>query len=384
MKLLIISNKETWEINRLKNEFQTTGGFPFQINALSQLFDTTSLICTKRKSKRPNNLSLIQGKNLIAKPVPEPPFHGLYRQLTFFLWLPLHFQTIWNEVKSSDAVHALIPGDIGLVGLLIAIINKKPIFTRHCGTWGNRKTLTDKFIHWLLPRIAFGKNIVMGTGGGSTNPEPSNSNIKWIFSTSISDEEWKSIKPAKSWDGNETLKLVTVSRLSIGKNVQSIIQALPEISKHHSVHLNIVGDGDEYSGLTKLAKQIGVASSITFHGNCNHSDVIKKLSNSHLFVFPTNTKEGFPKSLIEAMACGLPTIATGVSVIPSLIENKCGIVLDKTDPSSVSKAVIDMTSNLDQMKDMGKRARTISKDYTLDHWRNVIGQRLKKAWGPLS
>ena len=76
--------------------------------------------------------------------------------------------------------------------------------------------------------------------------------------------------------------------------------------------------------------------------------VIKKnygiIIKSNIFVFPTRTKEGFPKALLEAMACGLPIIASRVSTIPFLVENKCGLIIDDCDPISISKVIIQMIS----------------------------------------
>ena len=114
------------------------------------------------------------------------------------------------------------------------------------------------------------------------------------------------------------------------------------------------------------------------------SKIIDKLSNSHLFVFPTNTKEGFPKALLEAMACGLPSIASRVSVIPFLIEDECGWVLNETNEVAISEAVIHMINTPSRMESMGKSARKKSEIYTLENWEKLIYDRLRNEWGPLS
>ena len=99
-----------------------------------------------------------------------------------------------------------------------------------------------------------------------------------------------------------------------------------------------------------------------------------------MFLFPTKTKEGFPKVLIEAMACGLPSIATKVSVIPYLINKNCGITLNQTDPQSVFKSIMKMINNPQLMKSMGTQARIKSRSYTMDRWTKIISKRLKTAW----
>ena len=80
------------------------------------------------------------------------------------------------------------------------------------------------------------------------------------------------------------------------------------------------------------------------------------------------------------MACGLPSIATEVSVIPYLINKKCGILLDKTDPQSIYKSIMKMINNPQLMKSMGKEARIESKSYTMDRWIEIIRKRLNIAW----
>lgn len=381
MKQLIISHKEVWT---KEGSYFTLGGFPFQINAMSEIFSETTLICALRKKKRRTNLTKLFGKCLTIIALPEPLGIGWKRHLAIIFWIPVHIRSIWISIKSTDIVHTMIPGDIGLIGTILTLIQKKPLFIRHCGTWGNRTTITDRFIHWLLPKIANGKTIVMATGGGYDCPEPMNKSIKWIFSTSITNSDWENIEVAKPWDGNEKLNLITVSRLTFDKNIQSIILSLSEIKDHFEVHLNIVGDGIEMDSLLNLTQTLGLDNIITFHGNCSHERVLKLLSKSNIFIFPTNTKEGFPKALLESMACGLPSIAANISVIPFLIESKCGLVLDQTLPSSVSEKIIEMTSCQNQMQNMAIKARSISKKYTLENWQKLISRRLEKSWGELN
>ena len=118
-------------------------------------------------------------------------------------------------------------------------------------------------------------------------------------------------------------------------------------------------------------------------GQLEHSKIIDKLSNSHLFVFNKH-KRRISKALLEAMACGLPSIASRVSVIPFLIEDECGWVLNETNEGAISDAVIQMINTPSRMESMGKSARKKSELYTLENWEKLIYDRLRKVWGPLS
>ena len=121
MKQLIITHKEIWKRGKY---YFTSGGFPFQINEMSKLFSETRLICAQRSKGKQNGLIKISGKNLTISPITEPPFKGIKRQLFFCIWLLFHIRIIWNSIKCFDLIHAMIPGDIGLAGIIIAKMMK--------------------------------------------------------------------------------------------------------------------------------------------------------------------------------------------------------------------------------------------------------------------
>ena len=197
MDLIIISHKEVFYSKKLIGQYRTSGGFPHQIEHISKLFSETTLICTLRYTRSNKGLLPLIGKNLRIFALPEPPFKGHLRHLSLLFWFPNYIKLFHDKIRHSDAVHILVPGDIGLIGLLISFFYNKPTFIRYCGTWGNKTTLADQFLYWLLPKIAKDKNIVMATGGDTKPPEKNNKNIKWIFSTSIKEFEWRKNKKIK-------------------------------------------------------------------------------------------------------------------------------------------------------------------------------------------
>lgn len=357
------------------------GGFPLQINSLAKIFKRIMIALPLSNSKNPSGLIKYEKDNIDLLALKNPIGENYFRKLFFPYWLVCEFGKIIKSIRNSKAIYCPLPSDIGLIYLIFAIIFKKKIFVRHCGTWANRSTFVDRFIYWLLIRIASDKIVVMATGESEKIPDQKNPHIKWIFSTSITAYEWNNIKPAEPWSGSEKLKLVYAGRLSKNKNVDSIIIAADLLSRsNNDFHLDILGSGNQIGYLKSLMMKFKLQNRITFHGSVNHKDVIKYFCKSHLFLFPTKTKEGFPKVLIEAMACGLPSIATEVSVIPYLINKNCGIILDQTDPKSVYKTIMKMINNPQLMKSMGTEARIRSKSYTIDRWTEIIKKRLNTAW----
>jgi len=385
MKLLVISYKVCWAAPEEERGFVSYAGFPFQMNALSQLFSETRLMLLERRTPPPSGTVPLTGQGLQVTPLPEPKGSDLARKIRLLTWLPLQLPRIWRAVAQADAVHALVPGDLGTLGLLIALAQRKPLFVRHCGTWGDKSTAANRFLAWLLPRVAGGRVAVMATGGGDAPPEGSPES-SWIFSTTLSKTELDSIPQGDPWTPPTPLHLVTVGRLSPAKNARAVLEALPEIDRTFpGTRLAIVGDGPEEEPLKRRAEELGVADRVTFHGNVAHERVLEILQGSHLFLFPTRVAEGFPKAVLEAMACGLPALVPPVSVLPMLVRQGGGRLLSGTEAADVAKAVVDLAGQPEAFAKLAGGARKVAEGFTLERWRDTIGERLRAAWGrPLS
>lgn len=383
MNLLVLTYKVGWRVN---GEYVTYAGFPYQMESLARLFHAARIMLLIRNEPAPQGCVPLGGENVSIFALPEPRGSDLRRKLSLLFWLPRYLPRMWREISQADVIHVPVPGDVGFIGLLLALIQRKRLFIRHCGTWGEPITLADKILLWLLEKIADERRvIVFATGGAEAPPSRKNPHIRWIFATTLTQREIDETPRAPTWDGKSALRLVTVGRLSENKNIQSILRALPALQKTlPNLHLDILGEGVYRSALELETHNLQLSSAVTFHGNVSHERVLQILSQSHLFVFPTRVKEGFPKALLEALACGLPSIATRVSVIPQLLQNGSGIALDETTPQAVADAVLKMTSNPEEMNQRRSLARRAAQGYTLEAWGQTIGDRLRAAWGNLT
>jgi glycosyltransferase involved in cell wall biosynthesis len=376
MKLVIVSHKENW---RTADGYTTVGGFPLQMEALSQAFDQSTVLLPLLTSTTPKGAVPFSGHNMTVETLGILNGRNNWRRKVAVLswWLK-----IWLGVRKADIVHIPLPGDIGTLGLIISWLQRKPLFVRYCGPWGRRTTATEKFLYRFLTRIARGqRTIVFATGGGETPPEPNNPHIHWIHSTTLNHAEWQQLPQAQPWRPNTVLKLVTVGRLTPVKNHEAIIRALPAVMQLcPNVQLHIVGGGPLLERLTAIAHELNLVDKVVFHGSVGHEAVLRLLSESHLFVFPSEF-EGFPKALLEALACGLPAIATNVSVIPHLIGDRCGILLDDTSAPAVADAILHVISDDARMAEMGRSARAESGAYTLEQWVLRYAELIGEAWG---
>lgn len=153
----------------------------------------------------------------------------------------------------------------------------------------------------------------------------------------------------------------TVCRLEPQKGIQYLLLAMRIIlTKFPSVRLEIVGDGSLFQELQSLTKDLGISNSVKFFGK--FVDVIPFYKKMNLFVLPS-LYEGFGIVLLEAMAAGVPVIATNVDGIKEVvIDGESGILIPSKNPEAIADAVLKLIENpqlADKLVDAGlKRSKS--------------------------
>ncbi len=380
MRLVVISHKLVWASHESPFGFSTDGGFPVQMEAISEMFDSTTLIVPCDRGAAGRGLAPLVGRNLRVVPLSVPRGKGIVRKLRFPAWLMVSLLPIWREVRGADAVHTPIPGDVGTIGMLLALVMRKPLFVRHCGNWLVQRTLAERFWKWGMEFFGGGRNVMFATGGSSAAPSPRNPNVKWIFSTSLRRGQMNGVQP-KQLPGDGSVRLVIACRQEEGKGTDVVIEAMPKILQAFpKAKLDVIGDGSLLPRLKQQAAQLGVDERIDFHGKLEHSQVLSMFGSEHLMCYPTSASEGFPKVVLEALANGIPVVTTKVSVLPQLMEKGCGVLIDSASPEALATAVVGVCSDRAQYSRMSEKALEVSKEYCLEDWREFIGKTLRDAW----
>jgi glycosyltransferase involved in cell wall biosynthesis len=150
--------------------------------------------------------------------------------------------------------------------------------------------------------------------------------------------------------------LLSVGRLVPPKGLDRVIKAAPHVlSEFPDVRFVWVGDGAGRDALAVQAREYGVADRIVFAGQ--RSDVPRFLLAADLFVFPS-LFEAFGLALAEAMACGVPVVASDAGGIPELVTHReHGVICRSGDSAALLEALRWALRNPDEMKRMADNAR---------------------------
>lgn len=179
-----------------------------------------------------------------------------------------------------------------------------------------------------------------------------------VFSKEIDPDITKRIKVQLGKLDNDVF-LVTTSRLTVKNGLSSVISALPLLPERF--HFIIIGKGEEGGRLQELANKLGVKNRVKFLGFIPYKDIPSYFSACDIFIRPS-LSEGFGNSFIEAMAFGLPVIATPVGGIVDFISDKeTGFFCSTENPQSIVRAIEVISDS--QLKDrVIQSAKTLAID----------------------
>ena len=151
----------------------------------------------------------------------------------------------------------------------------------------------------------------------------------------------------------DELVAVTVAVLRQPKGIDDMIDALPAITAAvPAMRYLIVGDGEHGPALRERVAAAGLADRVVFAGA--RTDVARMLAVADVFVLPSHT-EALPTVLIEAMAAGLPVVATDVGGIPEMVERgSSALLVPPHRPDLLADAVTRVLSSPLQAAAMGK------------------------------
>jgi L-malate glycosyltransferase len=151
-------------------------------------------------------------------------------------------------------------------------------------------------------------------------------------------------------------RIVMVANLRVEKGHDTLIEAArPILERYPDVEFWMVGDGPLRSLLEHNVAERGLASRFVFHGQ--RQDVPALLADSDLFVLPSRT-EAAPNGVLEAMAAGLPCVATRVGGVPEFVDDGVtGRLIDPGQPGALASALLDLIEHPDVAADLGRAAR---------------------------
>jgi glycosyltransferase involved in cell wall biosynthesis len=156
-------------------------------------------------------------------------------------------------------------------------------------------------------------------------------------------------------------RLLFVGRLAGHKNLPLLLRALAGVSERFETTL--VGDGKLEAKLRELAASLELQN-VRFHGRADGDELRNLYRNADIFVLPSE-REGMPLVLLEALAMGLPVVATDIPGSRDVIVDGInGVLVPPDDATALRKALLSVATDLDGYRRMSEASRRLATQYS--------------------
>lgn len=153
-------------------------------------------------------------------------------------------------------------------------------------------------------------------------------------------------------------RILTVGRLTRQKDHATFVAALGAMAREGlAFTARVVGDGELLEPLRDRARGAGLADRLTFCRLLSHHETLREYAEADIFALSSRW-EGCPTVILEAMAHGVPVVATSVGGVPELVEDGVsGMLVPPEDPDALAQALARLTRDRDLRLTMGLAAR---------------------------
>jgi len=171
-------------------------------------------------------------------------------------------------------------------------------------------------------------------------------------------------------------KILFVGRLTSQKGADTLLRSIGELINRgfgDKIECEIVGDGPLCGELEALAKDLGIGSVVTFSGWLDRNKLPEEYRSADVFVLPS-ADEGMPNVILEAMASGLPVIATRISGNEELVKDgENGYLVPPKDASALADKIELLINNKNLSEELGKKSLELARKYS---WEGVARRYL--------
>jgi len=151
--------------------------------------------------------------------------------------------------------------------------------------------------------------------------------------------------------------IIWVGRYVPGKGIEFLIQSISKLKKEfNNLKVLMIGSGPLKKSIEELIIKSNLSNHISLIENISNDDLLYYYNKSKLFVL-TSIEEGVPRTILEAMACGLPVVCSDLPQLKTLID-RSGILVPKKDTISIANAVIKILND--------------NKSYIIRHLRKLL------------
>lgn len=266
------------------------------------------------------------------------------------------YRRIMKDHGEPDVVHAhfFAPAEIALA--LKSLVSKsKFVMTEHSSLIAGAYELYPEWLKKCATQVYEAYEAVICVSSSLAETIKARFDISTNVIPNIIDPVFLTTGGSKSYTHANTFRFVFVGNLIDGKCPKQCIQSFYKaFCEHHfltgdgrNIVLELIGKGVLFSECERLIAELGISRNVILHGFQTRSKIAEIFRQSDCFVLPSKL-ETFGVAYIEAMACGLPVIATRCGGPESFVNEDNGLLISVDDEGALISAFREMAANIDR------------------------------------
>jgi glycosyltransferase involved in cell wall biosynthesis len=344
-----------------------------EIEMWADLFPEVRIAAPCEDGPPPGDAAPIDRPNVDVDPQPRTGGDSLGAKARQAFLLPVLVASLARALRKADAIHVRCPGNLGLLGILMAPLFSRRLIAKYAGQWngfpGEARTVR---LQRAILRSGWWKGPVTVYGSWPDQPP-------WIvpFFTSVLDREQigrarRAAAARVPRAPKARPRVLFVGRLSRAKNVGALLDALARTG----LPCTLVGDGPERGALEAQAARLGL--DVDFAGAVDFDRVLGFYETHDVLVLASET-EGWPKAIVEAMAFGLVCIGSDRGLIPQILGEGRGFVVPPRDVDALA-AALGHAADSAEAGPIVERAAAFGQRYSLEDLREALRELMTERW----
>lgn len=180
----------------------------------------------------------------------------------------------------------------------------------------------------------------------------------WAIPNGIELERFAGVQRRRDPD---RVRLTFIGYLGEHKGIQLLVEALAGTPENSKLFLNIVGDGGLRKPLAERVKELGIADRVRFWNKVPNERICEVYEQTDCLVLPSLWPENHPVSINEAIACGIPVIASNSGGIPELVSHcKTGYLFEQGNRAALEQVLSHVARNPDCLDVLSENTRQAS------------------------
>lgn len=349
-----------------------------EIEIWADLFADVRIAAPCSEAVPPGDCSPLSRSNIELVPIRDSGGAGIRAKAKQIASLPSILWSLHKAMLRVDAVHVRCPGNLGLLGVILAPLYSRYLVAKYAGQWTSfpgeplsvrlqKKVLASRW--WKGPTTIYGKY------------EGQPDKVVSFFTSMMDSTQMEAARAAALRRRSQgSLRVLFVGRLSMAKNPGVVVEAVANLRREGiNATAVIVGEGPERAALERLCNKLNIADQVDLAGGMPFDRVLRLYGESDAIVLASET-EGWPKVVAEAMAFGLVCVASDRGFVREMLGDGRGVLVEPGNVEGVTRELRALANCPEEYLEMRRKAAEWSQRCSLEGLRDAVEALLSERW----